>query len=320
MRIAVAIGAVLCAPAPAGACIPVFTRSIVGAPVFEPGDAVSVTSEAVDVACDEHYRCTVTSTFAIAVNAPARASVTGHDTFELGLRVGNSPLAVAGDAFDDVGGKRASVELAVGDTALTIHARAELPGYEDGCSTDGVIVRHPYFGGAAKPTAYVLEIETSAPPHLRVPASLSLEVDARSVSKPATRIWFDAPARWFTHGGPIVMNGSRSGEGESFRARGGWEAAIGAPSLVASLVGETDFGDAWNVALIAEPTTSASMLPLTLGAGAGIVLAEGMRVGARGQLSIALGAVRTMLSADVVKPRDGDGSYLTIAGLVGVSL
>jgi hypothetical protein len=164
MRIAVAIGAVLCAPAPADACIPVFTRSVVGAPVFEPADAVSITSESVDVACDEHYRCTVTSTFAIAVKAPAHASVTGYTTPELGLRVGNSPLAVAGDPFDDFGSKRASVELAVGDTALTIHARAELPGYEDGCSTDGVIARHPYLAGTAKPTAYVLEIETSASP------------------------------------------------------------------------------------------------------------------------------------------------------------
>ena len=85
MRRLIVLVLVLTARRPADACIPLFERGIVGAPAFEPADAVAITSEDVEVQCDEHYTCTVTSTFGIAVAKPARASITGYKTADLTL-------------------------------------------------------------------------------------------------------------------------------------------------------------------------------------------------------------------------------------------
>lgn len=323
MRIAVAIGAVLFSSSPADACIPAFTRAIVGAPEFEPRDAVTITNESVAVTCDERFACTITSTFDMAVSAPARVTVTGYETPQLGVRVGGSPLAVAADTIDDFGARRASVELAPSDRTLTVHARAQLPEYIDGCFTDGVIARHPYL--ASKPAGHerVLQIDTTATPEIHHPSSWDLVVDTRAATKrdPATtRLWFDVPRRLVSHGGPLLMIGAASGPGSTFRLRGAWEAAAFRSWLVLAIAGDTDFADVWNVALTAEPTSRAWVLPLSFGLGGGVVLGHGERVGGRGQLSVALGAVRTMVSVDVLAPNGDAGTDVTVVGLVGVGI
>src|SRR5262245_20747488 len=85
MRHLLAIAIDLCASRPSDACTPAFSRAIVGAPVFEPADAVAITGEQVDVECDEHFACTVTSTFGVAIAKPARASVKAYRATELAL-------------------------------------------------------------------------------------------------------------------------------------------------------------------------------------------------------------------------------------------
>jgi hypothetical protein len=319
-RFGVAIAIVLSTTRPSDACIPVFTRAIVGAPAFEPAGAVAITGEDVDVSCDEHYACMVTSTFRITVTQPARASVKAYEATELTLAAStrSAPAKRPADRYDAT---TVALDLAPTDTRLVQQARVEMPEYIDGCFTDGVIARHKYLASAPASNQHILQIDTSATPRLHAPASWDLVVDVRAPTRhdvATTRLWFDVPAHRVTHGGALAMLGAASGDGRTFHVRGGWEAAIGRRWLVFGLTGETDFASAWNVALTVEPTSSAWILPVTFGAGAGVVVASGARVGGRGQLSIALGPVRTMVSVDVVTA--GGGVDTTLVGLLGIGL
>jgi hypothetical protein len=311
MRVAVLLGlVVVMVPRPADACIPAFDRAIVGAPAFEPADAVAMTSEDVEVKCDEDFTCTVVSSFRVTVTGSARATVSGTHASDLSLAVGDRAPGPA-------------AELGPADTRLVLTARVRLPAYIDGCFRDGVIARHPYVGSAPAADARVLQLDTTASPRVRHPPRWDLVVDARAATRrdpPTTRLWFRVPGRRITHGGPFALVGAASGDGRTLRVRGGWEAAVGLPWLVFAVAGDTDAGDAWRVALTAEPTTRAWLLPISLGAGGGVVFANGTRVGGRGQLSIALGPARVAVSADVVAAAGGSGVDVSVAALIGGSL
>lgn len=308
VRIVIAIGVLACAARPADACYPAFNRAIVGAPVFEPAGDVTVTKETVDVHCTETFTCEVDSTFDIVVAQPARATVTAYHASSLSLRIpGRTTIANPADPAS------VTAELAPTTTQLVVHAIVDVVPFVDGCFTDGVIARHPYLASSRTSNEHVLQIDTRATPHVIAPSSWTMLVDKRDDK--TTRLWFEAPERRFTHGGPLLVIGAHSGEGRTFRMRGGWEAAIGAPWLVVGLTGETDFANTWNVALTAEPTTRAWVLPLSLGAGAGVVLANDRRIGGRAQLSIALGPARFILSLDAIR-----GGDLGVAALIGGSL
>jgi hypothetical protein len=326
VRLAIAItviAAVIAGERRADACISVFDRGIIRAPAFEPADAVAIMSEDVAVECDEGYTCIVTSTFGVAVGKPARATATAYRAIELTLTasartasptlVGSADQALLEQRLDT------RIELSPADTQLVLRARVAVPEYVDHCFTGGVIARHLFMSSRRAGHQRVLQIDTTATPRAKHPASWSLEVDKRPAWKqdPATvRLWFDVGHRLFTLGGPFLMIGAAAAPGDTFRARAGWEVAIARPWLVFALAGETDFADAWNVALTLEPTSSAWVLPLSFGLGGGVVLVSGGHVGSRVQLSIALGAARVVLSVDTIV---ADGSSdLTAAGLVGV--
>src|SRR5262245_32406215 len=257
MRAAVAVLLVLCTSRPADACIPAFHRAIVGRPVFEPADAVTVLGEGVDVQCDARRECTVAWTFEVGVAMRARASVTGYHTTELTISVDGAILSatVPGGSARD---------LAPTDKRFVVRARVQLPEYIDACFTDGILARHPYVGSQRRSDQRVLEIQTAAPLRVTQPSSWSREVDKRDATTddPAlTRVWFTVPGRLITNGGPFLFVGGVAGDGGGFHARGGWEVAVAKPWLVVALAGETDFADKWNVALTAEPVNRAWILP-----------------------------------------------------------
>ncbi|HEY5922513.1 MAG TPA: hypothetical protein VIV11_12615 [Kofleriaceae bacterium] len=322
MRVALAVAIVLGTPRIADACYPMFTRAIVGTPQLEPAGAVTITSEDVAVTCDGAETCTVTSTFGLAVTQSARATVRGAFASELALTAGSrAPVAASPPSYAGAW-QLVTIELTPADNQLVINARVALPDYRDDCFTDGVIARHPYLASAPKGNQRILQIDTTSRPRIDKPSGWDMVVDTRDATETepaATRLWFTMPGLSVTHGGPFVLLGLASADGRTFRARVGWEAAIGKPWLVFALAGETDFADAWNVALTAEPMSRAWVLPLSFGAGGGVVLADGSRVGGRGQLSIALGLVRVMLSVDVIQARDDSGIRAGATGLLGAS-
>jgi hypothetical protein len=324
--IALALALLLAGSRPVDACTWPIQRGVVGAPAFEPAGAVTIASEDVAVACSADYTCTVTSTFAIAVTQPARATVIGYHAIELTLSASGrtaspSPVGSADPAlFENRSATR--IELAPADTQLVLRARVVLPDYFDGCFTDGIIARHRFLASRRAGHQRILQIDTTRPPRIEAPDSWSVDVDAHAATKhdPAsTWLWFEVPRRLVTHGGPVLMLGAASGEGGRFRARAVWEVAIARPWLVFALAGETDFADRWNLALTVEPTNQAYVL--SFGLGAGFVFANninGVQLGGRGQLSIAYRAARAVLSLDalVVDAR----TELTLVGLLGVGL
>jgi len=292
VRIVAAVLIVLCTAKPAAACIPIFERAIVKRPAFEPADAVTILGEDVDIQCDDRRECTIAWTFEVAVARTTRASVTGYHSTALAISVDGAVIT----GTEPGGSAR---DLAPSDKRFVVSAHVQLPEYIDGCFTDGVIARHPYLASKPKGDQRILQIDTTATPRVKHPSSWDLVVDTRGATKsdPATtRLWFDTPDRLVTHGGPFLLVGAISGDGGGFHARGGWEAAIGPSWLVFALAGETDFHEAWNVALTAEAMNRAWVLPLTFGAGGGVVLANGDDLGVRGQLSIALSAIRVLFS------------------------
>jgi hypothetical protein len=322
MRIPAAVVIVLCTAKPAAACDPAFTRAVVGRPAFEPADAVTIGGESVDVQCSEHGDCTVTWTLSVAAAKAANATVTGYLVQELALAADGRPQARATmPSPDSTDRPTASLAVTPTDTRLVVTARAALPEYIDRCFTAGVIARHPLLASMPKGDRRVLQIDTTAAPRVKHPGSWDLVVDTRDATKysPAgTTFWFDVHDRLVTHGGPFLLVGGVGGEGGGFHARGGWEASVGPSWLVFALAGETDFADAWNVALTAEPMTRAWVqLPLSFGAGGGVVLASDSRVGGRGQLSIAFGAIRVMLSIDILAPSDGSGADASAGAWIG---
>jgi len=290
---------------PSEACYPAFDHAFIEAPVFEPADGATITGESIDVECERNYTCTVVDTLDVTVTKATRVVVTG-------MHMLGTELSRDGEAARD------TLELQPADTRFSVRARVELPEFIDACLTDGVIARHPYLSSAPAGNQRALQIESAVIPHVKWPAGWSHDV----VSLPATRTapastisWFTVPGRLVTHGGPFALIGVASGPGHPLRVRGGWEAAIGRPWLVLGLAADTDFADSWSVALTAEPTTRAWVLPLSLGAGGGVVLASGGHVGGRGQLSVALGAVRVGGTLDMIA-----GGDLSIAGWIGGGL
>jgi hypothetical protein len=308
VRAVLAVAVVLACARPAAACEPVFDPGVVGRPVFTPADAVTISSEEVEVDCDSRS-CAVSIRYAITVGRPAHATPAGNQTGDSSLAVGTAVPAP-------------EVELAPGDSQLTLTARAELWTYIDDCFRDGVIARHPILGSAPRGTGKILAVETAAAPRTRFPSSWHLVVDRRpaeSATPAATRLWFELPPRRFVHGGPVAMIGVSSGPGRTVRLRGGWEAAIAQPWLVFALTGDSDGASTWAVALTAEAVSRAWILPLSFGAGAGPVVADGGRVGGRALVSAALGPGRIVISTDVVGSTSR-GVDLAVAALFGGSL
>lgn len=309
MRAALIIALLLASHRLSDACQPVFDPSVVARPLSDPADAVTISSEQVDVDCDDRA-CTVEAHYAITVGAPARVTATGKRTSETTLGTARAAPASA-------------IEVAPGDTELTMRTRVELWSYIDDCFRDGVVARHPWLGSGTRREQRVVRIATTAVPRVHHPASWHVVVDRRPAERDepaATWLWFAGPPRRFVHGGLVALIGVASGEGRLVRFRGGWEAAIGWPSLVFAITADSDAAAAWNVALTAETTSRAWILPLSLGAGGGAVLAGGTRPGGRAQVSIAVGPVRLLLSTDVLAPSGASGVDAAVAALVGGSI
>jgi hypothetical protein len=272
-------------------------------------------------------RITITTLAAIAASAwtsPARACEPLFDPPvvlrpELAAAITKETVAVTCTETDCV--VTATYELA-GAPELRTVARETPSSFSDVCFVDGITARHPWLGGRAAPTQHAIIVETATTPHVEWPRGWELvathdEDPDRHI--PRTTFLFSSPPEHFVHGGPVLLAGVASGAGETFRMRGSWEAAVGRPWLVFAGTAGSDGASMWDVALTAEATSRASLVPMTFGAGGGAVMTfgSGRHAGGRAQVSAALGPGRIVLSTDVTLPTSGPRSAAVSVALLG---
>jgi hypothetical protein len=308
-RALLVVAAIAAVPSIADACSPAIDASVVGRPRFSPEDAARIDGEDIDVDCDDR-ECTVTATYRITVAAPTQVTAHGKRTLEIAM-------------WTDGGGPLATAIVTPRTRTLRIVTRVTPWAYADPCFRDGVVARHPWWSSAPASTHRVLAIETAARPRVHHPQAWSLAtLQHGEADAPRTTLWFALPPPWFTHGGPVALAGIASGPGGRARLRGGWEIAT-RRWIVLGLMADTDVSSVVTLAATAEPTSRAWVLPISLSAGGGplVQVAPDVRPGARGQLGLALGFVRVVLSTDVLVPvREAESWDLSVALVGGVSL
>ncbi len=304
--------AAMCGARDAEACSPMFDPGLLARPVFEPADAARIESETIDVDCGA-TDCRVSATYRIVADREARVTVDGH-------RVRDLALAVDGAAGSLV---------PAGARELRVAATVEMWVYGDPCYMDGIIARHPWFAPRPPRTQRVLTIETEARPEVHHPSAWRLEIrqgrayQRRFGERTIARLWFQLPQPRMLHGGPFALAGIAGGAGGALRLRAGWE--IAAPRwLILAVAADTDASSSATLAATAEATSRAWIgFPSTSSAGGGVIVAVApeIRPGVRGQLSIAAGRVRLVVSGDVLAPvASGQSLAASVGVLAGVSL
>ncbi len=306
----IALAATWCGAREAAACWSVFAPGRVARPAFEPAGAARIESEEVDVDCGP-ASCEVVTTYRIAADAEARVTVGGFRTRHVAIEVDGAAAAI----------------VRAGARELRVTTIVELWAYVDWCFREGIVARHPYLASEPPSAERVLVIETAARPRVRHPSGWSLELDQRGPEwdrvgkQPSARLWFRLPGLRAVHGGPFALAGIASGPGSLLRLRAGWEIAA-PPWLVLALAADTDASSLATIAVTADATSRVSMLPLSLSIGGGpiVAVAPELRPGGRGQVSVALGPARLVVSVDVLAPSGRQPTATSVALLAGGSL